>query len=78
MTMPGPGARPVDATGRVLDRDRFAEMLGEYYDLRGWNRSTGLPKPETLRKLGMDDMMAAVATMNESTGAIREEEGRQR
>ncbi|MEJ2245494.1 MAG: aldehyde ferredoxin oxidoreductase C-terminal domain-containing protein [Acidobacteriota bacterium] len=78
MTMPGPGARPVDATGRVLDRNKCVEMLGEYYDLRGWSRSTGLPKPETLRKLGMDDMMDAVATMSKSTGAIREEEERQR
>ena len=28
-------------------------MLDEYYTLRGWDPETGIPKPETLKKLGL-------------------------
>lgn len=60
MTMPGPGAQPVDATGNMLDRDKFAGMLKEYYQIRGWDEKTGLPTNETLKKLGMDDLIGAL------------------
>jgi aldehyde:ferredoxin oxidoreductase len=53
---PGPGAKPVDATGNVLDRDKFTTMLKEYYRIRGWDEKTGLPKKETLKLLGMEDL----------------------
>jgi len=55
MLMPGPGARPVDMTGKKLDRNKFKAMLKEYYALRGWDENTGLPAKETLIKLGMED-----------------------
>jgi len=74
LSVPGPGAQPVDATGRVLDRDKCTAMLEEFYRLRGWNPLTGLPRPETLRKLGMDDMVDAVITMNKRAETIKEEE----
>jgi aldehyde:ferredoxin oxidoreductase len=54
--MPGPGARPVDMTGNMLDRGKFKAMLEEYYRLRGWDLKTGLPTPETLAALGMEDI----------------------
>jgi len=57
MLMPGPGARPVDMTGNVLDRDKFNGMLKEYYRLRGWDEKTGLPTAETLVSLGMEDLV---------------------
>jgi aldehyde:ferredoxin oxidoreductase len=57
MIMPGPGARPVDMTGNVIDRDKFAAMLKEFYQLRGWDEKSGLPTRETLVKLGMEDML---------------------
>ncbi len=57
ITMPGPGARPVDATGRVLDKDKVTAMLKEYYRIRGWDEETGLPTPERLHSLGMDDLI---------------------
>jgi len=56
MIMPGPGAQPVDMTGNVLDRDKFAAMLKEYYQLRGWDEKTGLPTKETLASLSMEDV----------------------
>jgi aldehyde:ferredoxin oxidoreductase len=57
MIMPGPGARPVDMTGNKLDRDKFKEMLQEYYALRGWDEKTGLPTKETLARLSMEDLI---------------------
>jgi aldehyde:ferredoxin oxidoreductase len=56
MIMPGPGARPVDMTGNILDRDKFKAMLKEYYRLRGWDEETGLPTKKTLAALGMEDI----------------------
>jgi aldehyde:ferredoxin oxidoreductase len=53
---PGPGARPVDMTGNVLDRAKFKVMLEEYYRLRGWDLRTGLPTKKTLAALGMQDI----------------------
>ena len=53
---PGPGSRPVDLTGNVLDREKYAAMLKEFYRLRGWDETTGLPTPETVASLGLEDM----------------------
>jgi len=39
--------------GRKLDRKKFEEMKDEYYRLREWDVKTGLPKRQTLEKLGM-------------------------
>jgi len=60
MIMPGPGAKPVDMTGNILDRDKFLGMLKEYYQLRGWDEKTGLPTKKTLASLGMEDMVEHV------------------
>lgn len=72
MSVPGPEAQPVDVTGRILDRDKCTDMLREFYNLRGWDPLTGLPTGETLRKLGMDDIIDAVTAMSENAGAARE------
>ncbi len=56
MIGPGPGEEIIDATGNILDRDKFTTMLKEYYRLRGWDQETGLPHPETLTALGLDDL----------------------
>jgi len=39
------------AKGKVVPLD---EMLDEYYELRGWDKETGIPKPETLRRYGLE------------------------
>jgi aldehyde:ferredoxin oxidoreductase len=54
MIMPGPGAQPVDMSGNKLDREKFVAMLKEFYRLRGWDEETGIPKKETLKKLGLE------------------------
>ncbi|MCD4653883.1 aldehyde ferredoxin oxidoreductase C-terminal domain-containing protein, partial [bacterium] len=37
-----------------LDRDKFQKVMDEYYGLRGWDRQTGHPLPETLKKFGLE------------------------
>ncbi|MFX0067879.1 MAG: aldehyde ferredoxin oxidoreductase family protein [Promethearchaeota archaeon] len=34
----------------------YDAMLDEYYELRGWNRETGIPTEEKLRELGLEDV----------------------
>jgi len=51
-TEPTPIGLPM-ARGKKIDRDRFEKMLDEYYALHGWDEN-GVPKKETLDKLGLD------------------------
>jgi aldehyde:ferredoxin oxidoreductase len=41
------------ARGKKLEREAFKKMIDEYYQLHGWDEN-GVPKPETLKKLGID------------------------
>ncbi len=45
--------------GEVLDREKFEQMKDEYYEIRGWNRETGVPTPEKLAELGLQDAAEA-------------------
>lgn len=42
------------ARGERLDRNRYDQMLTEYYRLRGWNIDTGIPSIEKCHELGLD------------------------
>jgi aldehyde:ferredoxin oxidoreductase len=44
------------AQGRKVTREMMDRMLNEYYELRGWDLETGVPKGETLDKLGLQDV----------------------
>ncbi len=57
LMVPGPGEKPVNAAGKVLDRDKFTDMLRGYYRLRGWDEETGIPRAETLSALGLNDLV---------------------
>jgi aldehyde:ferredoxin oxidoreductase len=52
---PGPGETVVDMTGRKLDREKYLQVLKEYYQLRGWDTETGIPLSGTLKSLGLED-----------------------
>jgi aldehyde:ferredoxin oxidoreductase len=39
--------------GKTIDREKFTEMLDEYYELHGWDES-GVPTSETLERLDLD------------------------
>jgi aldehyde:ferredoxin oxidoreductase len=43
--------------GRILTEDMYATMLDEYYEARGWD-ADGVPTPETVRRLGLDELVA--------------------
>jgi aldehyde:ferredoxin oxidoreductase len=46
--------------GEVIDETKFEQMKDEYYDIRGWNKKTGIPTKEKLVELGLDDVADAV------------------
>ena len=56
----GPNGEPRDMTGNTLDRGKYLKLLKEYYQLRGWDETTGRPLAETLISLGLDDLVTAV------------------
>ena len=49
---PTPIGLPI-AKGKKIDRERFEKMLDEYYELHNWDKN-GVPKKETLEKLGLN------------------------
>lgn len=53
--------------GEILHKDKFEKMLDEYYELRGWDKETGLP---TRRKLDEVDLKE-VADELEKYGMLR-------
>lgn len=50
---PTPIGLPI-VKGKKIDRERFNMMLDEYYVLHGWDNK-GVPKKETLEKLGLHE-----------------------
>ena len=48
--------------GYFLSRDTLDRLLDWYYEARGWN-ANGLPRPDTLRRLGLDDAADAASGM---------------
>ncbi len=41
------------ARGKTIDREKYEQMLDEYYEIHGWDKN-GVPTKETLKKLGLD------------------------
>jgi aldehyde:ferredoxin oxidoreductase len=48
------------AQGMVIDRDTLERLKDAYYDLRGWDKKTGIPTIETLKALGLADLAADI------------------
>jgi len=42
--------------GEVMDKEKFEQMKDEYYDLRGWDKVSGIPTREKLEELGLGDV----------------------
>lgn len=55
------GSVPVDGpmAGRNI-MEHWDEMKGRYYELMGWDTATGRPLPETLKKLGLSDLISDI------------------
>jgi aldehyde:ferredoxin oxidoreductase len=49
---PTPIGLPI-ARNKSLDREKFRRLIDEYYELHGWDEQ-GVPRPETLKNLGLE------------------------
>jgi aldehyde:ferredoxin oxidoreductase len=45
------------AEGMVIERETLEMMKDAYYAFRGWDQKTGIPTPEKLRELALDDLI---------------------
>ena len=43
-----------DVVGRTIDREKFKQMIDEFYTHKGLDEN-GVPKPETLQRLGLEN-----------------------
>jgi aldehyde:ferredoxin oxidoreductase len=57
MHMPIPDEGP--SKGAFVTQEELDMMLDDYYEVRGWTRD-GIPTPEKLKALGMDDLIPIV------------------
>jgi aldehyde:ferredoxin oxidoreductase len=55
MVSSDPDDNSINPLGMILDRDKFSDMLREYYRLRGWNEETGQPLRETIAEMVLKD-----------------------
>ena len=53
------GSTPVDGpVAGVSIQPQWDKMMDTYYNLMGWDRASGRPLPETLRRYGLDSVVA--------------------
>ena len=53
--VPGKDGEPITKNGTVLDREKFAGMMSEYYELRGWDAG-GLQTKQKMIELDLGDI----------------------
>ena len=52
----------------LFDKEKFEALKTEYYQLRGWDKVTGLQRIETLKKLEMPE----IAKQLEKQGLVKD------
>jgi aldehyde:ferredoxin oxidoreductase len=45
------------AAGMVIDDATLERMKDAYYQVRGWDLATGIPTPDKLRKLDLEEVI---------------------
>lgn len=50
--------------GERLQKDKFGKMLDEYYELRGWDKDTGLPTKAKLEELDLGEIADELDKLN--------------
>ena len=55
--VPGRNGEVLSRKGMVVDRDSFEAMKSEYYEIRGWDSSSGLQNRPKLEELGLGDIV---------------------
>lgn len=46
------------AEGMVIEKDMLEQLKDAYYTFRGWDMATGIPTPDTLRRLGLEELVS--------------------
>jgi aldehyde:ferredoxin oxidoreductase len=59
--VPGKGDEPSSRKGAVVEAEKFEKMKSEYYELRGWDVSSGLPTMTKLQELELTDVASDLA-----------------
>jgi aldehyde:ferredoxin oxidoreductase len=62
------GSEPIPdgpCKGERIDPEKFDKLLGEYYQVRGWD-SMGIPTASTLSALGLEDIAEEIRTKDHS------------
>lgn len=54
--VPGKGGEPFSRKGAVVEMEKFEKMKSEYYELRGWDVTSGLPTMTKLQELELGDI----------------------
>jgi aldehyde:ferredoxin oxidoreductase len=60
LLVPGKDGEPITKKGTVVDREKFAQMMSEYYELRGWDAG-GRQTRQKLVELGLEDITEELA-----------------
>jgi aldehyde:ferredoxin oxidoreductase len=58
----------IDVTHRLIDRDKFEQFKTLYYELEGWDPSSGYPTRGTLSALGLDSVADALQSAGKLGG----------
>jgi aldehyde:ferredoxin oxidoreductase len=45
------------AQGMVIERETLEMLKDAYYDFRGWDKATGIPSPEKMAALGLEELV---------------------
>jgi len=59
--VPGKGGEVISRKGVVVDREKFEKVKDDYYQLRGWDKKTGLQTKRKLDELGLSDIAEELA-----------------
>jgi len=61
--VPGRNGEAFSRKGMIVDRDSFEAMKSEYYEIRGWDLSSGLQTRAKLEELGLGDVARELELM---------------
>ncbi len=59
--LPGRNGEIISRVGKVVEKDKFEQMMTEYYRLRGWEAASGLPTQAKLEDLQLNDVAVDLA-----------------
>ena len=59
--VPGKNGETLSRKGMVVEREKFEQMKDEYYQIRGWDVTTGFQKRAKLEELGLGEVAEKLA-----------------